>query len=151
MRLAEALQERADLNRKIEQLKYRLENNVLVQEGETTAEDPAMLKRELENAIERLYYLISRINLTNSTVKINDMTLTEMIAKKDTMMLKMRVYRDIVDTSSRATYRARGTEIKIRPTIEVSAWQSQLNVLAMQIRLLDNRLQECNWNTDLIE
>ncbi len=33
MKLAEALQERADLNRKIEQLKSRLNNNVLVQEG----------------------------------------------------------------------------------------------------------------------
>ncbi len=35
MKLAEALQERADLNRKIEQLKSRLNNNVLVQEGGT--------------------------------------------------------------------------------------------------------------------
>ena len=37
MKLAEALQERADLNRKIEQLQDRLSNNVLVQEGEQTA------------------------------------------------------------------------------------------------------------------
>ena len=33
MKLAEALQERADLNRKIEQLKSRLNNNVLVHDG----------------------------------------------------------------------------------------------------------------------
>ena len=33
MKLAEALQERADLNRRIEQLRDRLENNALVQEG----------------------------------------------------------------------------------------------------------------------
>ena len=44
MKLAEALQERADLNRKIEQLQDRLSNNVLVQEGEQTAEDPEKLK-----------------------------------------------------------------------------------------------------------
>lgn len=44
MKLAEALQERADLNRKIEQLKSRLNNNVLVQEGEQTAESPEQLK-----------------------------------------------------------------------------------------------------------
>ena len=31
MRLAESLQERADLNRKIEQLRMRIQNNVLVQ------------------------------------------------------------------------------------------------------------------------
>ena len=38
MKLAEALQERADINRNIEQLKKRLNNNVLVQEGEQTAD-----------------------------------------------------------------------------------------------------------------
>ena len=33
MKLAEALQERADLNRTIQQLKERLDNNVLVPDG----------------------------------------------------------------------------------------------------------------------
>ena len=45
MKLAEALQERADLNRRIEQLRYRLGNNALMQEGEKPAEDPAALLR----------------------------------------------------------------------------------------------------------
>ena len=49
MKLAEALQERADLNRNIEQLQSRLNNNVLVQEGEEPAEDPQKLKEMLEN------------------------------------------------------------------------------------------------------
>ena len=48
MKLAEALQERADINRNIEQLKYRLNNNVLVQEGEKPAENPEKLKLELD-------------------------------------------------------------------------------------------------------
>ncbi len=54
MKLAEALQERADLNRNIEQLKNRLNNNVLVQEGEAPAEDPETLKRALDASLERL-------------------------------------------------------------------------------------------------
>lgn len=58
MKLAEVLQERADINRKIEQLKDRLKNNVLVQEGEKTAEEPEKLKQELDRAVERLEYLI---------------------------------------------------------------------------------------------
>ena len=41
MKLAEALQERADLNRKIEELRRRLANVILVQEGEEPAEEPA--------------------------------------------------------------------------------------------------------------
>lgn len=54
MKLAEALQERADLNRNIEQLRKRLNSNVLVQEGERTAEEPERLKRELDASVERL-------------------------------------------------------------------------------------------------
>ena len=48
MKLAEALQERADLNRKIEELRRRLGSNVLTQEGEPPAEDPAALLAELD-------------------------------------------------------------------------------------------------------
>ena len=45
MKLAEALQERADLNRRIEQLRARIQTNALVQEGEKPAEDPQKLIR----------------------------------------------------------------------------------------------------------
>lgn len=82
MKLAEALQERADINRKIEQLKVRLNNNVLVQEGEKTAEDPDQLKQELDRSIERLAYLMARINKTNCETEIDGQTLTEIIARK---------------------------------------------------------------------
>ena len=57
MRLAVALQERADLNIKIDDLKDRLERNVLVQEGEEPTEEPMALKKELDSCIERLSYL----------------------------------------------------------------------------------------------
>ena len=53
MKLAEALQERADLNRQIEQLKARLYNNALVQEGEAPAEDPNELLAQLDRSTAR--------------------------------------------------------------------------------------------------
>ena len=103
MKLAEALQERADINRNIEQLKKRLNNNVLVQEGEQTAEDPEKLKQELDNSLERLTYLIAHINQTNCETKIDGETLTELIAKKDTLLLKLSVYKDIVYSGSQTS------------------------------------------------
>ena len=48
MKLAEALQERADLNRRIQQLQQRLNNNAIVQEGEAPVEEPQALLTELE-------------------------------------------------------------------------------------------------------
>ena len=151
MKLAEALQERADLNRNIEQLKSRLENNVLVQEGETPAEAPETLKRKLDAAVARLSYLISRINLTNSRVEVDGQTLTELIARKDALSLKIHVYRDVVCAGSQTSYRARNTEIKIKSAIVVADWQAEIDKMAKELRLLDNKLQENNWKTELIE
>ena len=150
MKLAEALQERADINRNIEQLKKRLNNNVLVQEGEQTAEDPEKLKQELDNSLERLTYLIAHINQTNCETKIDGETLTELIAKNDPLLLKLSVYKDIVYSGSQTSYRARNTEIKIKSAISVSGWQTEIDRLSKELRLLDNKLQETNWNTDLI-
>ena len=72
MKLAEALQERADLNRNIEQLKERLTHNALVQDGEQPAENPEKLKQELVTSISRLSYLISHINETNCNTFVED-------------------------------------------------------------------------------
>ncbi len=150
MKLAEALQERADVNRNIEQLSERLELNVLVQEGEQTVEDPIKLKKELDSSIERLAYLIFHINLTNSTIKIGDKTITELIAEKDALNLKISTYKDIVDAASRTTHRARNSEIRILAAINVSKWQAEIDKMSKELRLLDNKLQETNWSTDLI-
>ncbi len=151
MKLAEALQERADLNRNIEQLKNRLTNNVLVQEGETTAENPEKLKQELDKALARLAELIARINHTNCAARVEGQTLTELIAKKDALSLQIHLYKDIVYAASQTAYRARNTEIKIRPAIAVVDWQAQIDAMAQELRLLDNKLQQTNWQTELLE
>jgi hypothetical protein len=52
MKLAEALILRADLQKRIEQLKQRILNNVMVQEGDEPAEDPSQLLRELDALIQ---------------------------------------------------------------------------------------------------
>lgn len=151
MKLAEALQERADLNRNIEQLQSRLNNNVLVQEGEEPAEDPQKLKEMLDESIARLAYLIKCINQTNCQTIIDGKSLTELIAQKDALSLKIHAYKDIVYTAAQSVYRARNTEIKIKQAINVASWQAEIDQMAKNLRLLDNKLQENNWQTDLIE
>lgn len=151
MKLAEALQERADINRNIEQLKNRLDHNALVQEGEKTAEDPEKLKKELDASLERLAYLIAHINKTNCETTVDGRTLTEIIAEKDALFLKLHVYKEVVYTASQTSYRARNAEIKIKSAISVVDWQAEIDRMAKAWRLLDNKLQESNWNTDLIE
>ena len=149
MKLAEALQARADLNTKISQLRSRITNNALVQEGEKPAEDPKDLVNELEKALGDLVNLIARINLTNSTTVVDKKTLTEWIAARDVLTTKLGIYRDLVNEASSLTYRARGTEIKIKSMIDVAAMQKEVDAMAKQLRLIDNRIQETNWKTEL--
>ena len=151
MKLAEALQERADLNRKIEELRRRLANVILVQEGEEPAEEPAELLKELNAAIARLEYLMAAINLTNCRTKANGMTLTALIARKDALMVKLSSYRDLVYSASQNTNRARGTEIKVKSLLKAGDLQKVADQIAKEVRDLDNLLQETNWKTKLIE
>ena len=151
MKLAEALQERADLNRRIEQLRYRLNNNVLVQEGEKPLEDPAALLEELESSFTRLEWLIARINLTNCAVKVEGRSLTELIARRDVLSLRAGAYRRLVGEASQNTHRATRTEIKILSAVDVPALQRQADDASRELRLLDNTLQATNWTADLME
>lgn len=151
MKLAEALQERADLNRRIEQLRYRLNNNVLVQEGEKPLEDPAALLEELESSFTRLEWLIARINLTNCAVKVEGRSLTELIARRDVLSLRAEAYRRLVEEASQNTHRATRTEIKILSAVDVPALQRQADDAPRELRLLDNTLQATNWTADLME
>ena len=151
MKLAEALQERADLNRRIEQLRYRLSNNVLVQEGEKPLEDPAALLEELESSFTRLEWLIARINLTNCAVKVEGRSLTELIARRDVLSLRAEAYRRLVEEASQNTHRATRTEIKILSAVNGPALQRQADDASRELRLLDNTLQATNWTADLME
>ena len=55
MKLATALSERADLQRRIAELGGRLNNNAKVQDGEEPAEDPKELLKELDKDYEDLH------------------------------------------------------------------------------------------------
>ena len=151
MKLAEALQERADLNRRIDDLRRRLGNSILTQEGEAPAEDPAELLKELDAATARLETLMAQINLTNCRTKTGGMTLTELIAKKDALTLRLSAYRDLVYTAGQSANRARGTEIRVVAVLKASELQKQADEMAKEIRRLDNLLQETNWKVKLAE
>ena len=80
MKLATALSERADIQRRISELGGRLNNNAKIQEGEKPSEDPKALLAELDECIKRLEELIARINKTNNETKSGNKTITDLIA-----------------------------------------------------------------------
>lgn len=81
MKLAEALSERADIQKRMQQLCARLRRNALVQEGEKPAEDPHALLEEYGRLCERYEELIRRTNLTNAATTDGGETLTALLAR----------------------------------------------------------------------
>ena len=150
MKLALALSERADLQRRILELKERLENNAQVQEGEQPSEDPLALIAELNENFVRLEELISRINHTNNETKYQGATLSDLIAKRDCLKQKIDIMRSFLNVASDKISRYSQTEIKILSTVSVSEFQKNMDKLSKELRETDEKIQELNWLTELI-
>ncbi|MBQ6240961.1 MAG: DIP1984 family protein [Firmicutes bacterium] len=150
MKLATALSERADLQRRISELSVRLNNNAKVQEGEKPAEDPKELLKELDECINRLENLIARINRTNNETVSEGVTITDLIAHRDCLKERIRIMREFLNTSSERIQRYSKTEIKILSTISVADLRKQVDAYAKELREVDERIQGLNWTTELI-
>ncbi len=152
MKLAVALQERNDLNKKIVQLNYRLELNAVVQDGEKTGENPEELLEELNECYRNLEDLIGRINKTNcqTITSHNNLSLTELIAKKDVLIQKINSYRSLADTASNLVTRVSRSEIKILSNVDVKKIQKDIDKMSKELRLVENTIEETNWQIELI-
>jgi hypothetical protein len=151
MKIAEALILRADIQKRIAQLKTRLNNNAKVQENEEPAENPELLLTELENLISQLNDLIVKINRTNTLSKIDGISLVELIAKKDTLSQKAGILREFIEIASQKVNLYSTTEIKVFSTVNVSELQKKLDKLSKEIRETDTKLQQANWTIELVE
>ncbi len=150
MKLAAALMRRADLQSQINELQVRLNNNARVQEGEQPAEAPADLLAALDTAIAALEQLIAQINLTNAQTVSDGKTITEWIAHRDVLLMKSRILRGFLDEASTLAPRYSKTEIRMESAVNVRVLQKDLDDVAKEIRLTEERLQELNWTTELL-
>lgn len=101
MKLAEALAERADATRRVEQLRARVVSNARYQEGESPAEDATQLLADAGEALDTLESLIRRINRTNAAVDMGpDGTLTDALARRDVLRLRHSVVTSAADAAA---------------------------------------------------
>lgn len=150
MKLASALVERSDLQRKISELSNRLNTNAKVQEGEEPAEKPEELLEELDSVMTRLEELVTKINLTNSSVVVEGKTLTEWLAKRDYLKQRIGLLRGFLNSASEKIDRYSRAEIKIVSTVNVKALQKDVDALSKTLRETDEKIQEINWTTELL-
>lgn len=152
MKLAEALAERKTAQDKIAELNTRLQRVAIVQQGDTPAEDPAALLRELDETAQRLEYLIRAINRTNLQAELPDTrSMTDALAHRDVLKLEIGVYEALLQTIGGQQFRRRSSEIKFMPTVDAAVVQRTRDHLSRQYRELDVAIQATNWTTDLQE
>lgn len=149
MKLATALSERADLQKKLSELGIRLNQNAKVQEGEEPSEAPEDLIAELDRIVGRLEELIAKINLTNSSTVHDGRTITELLAHRDCLKSKIQIMRNFLDNASSRVNRMTHSEIKIMSTVPVSEMQKKVDALSKELRECDELIQELNWTTEL--
>ena len=151
MKLAEALAERAALSTRLAQLAQRAAQHARVQEGEPPVEDPNALLAEHDRVAAALTDLIARINRTNLQATIADgTTLTDALAQRDVLRLRVQAYTQAADAGAARADRYSQSEIRYVSAIDVAAVRAQADALSQTWRELDVRIQEANWQSDLI-
>lgn len=155
MKLAEALIQRADTQKRIHELRQRLARNARVQEGDQPAEEPQELLEEVERLTETLIALIQRINRTNAASEFaSGKTISDALAERDILALRQKVYRDLADAAASSgpdRFRWTRSEIKFQSSVNVAEIQRQADVLSRRYRELDTQLQALNWEVELLE
>ncbi|MBK3544264.1 DIP1984 family protein [Streptomyces sp. MBT60] len=156
MKLAEALAERAEATRRVEQLRARVVGSARYQEGETPAEDAAQLLAEAGEVLSALESLIRRINRTNATVETaSGGTLTDALARRDVLRLRHSVVTAAADAAAGSGERGYGrqlrSELLMLSALPVAELRVQADVLAREIREVDVMIQRTNWEVDLLD
>lgn len=150
IKLAEALSQRKDLQKRIEQLKDRIKASVKVQEGDAPLEDPKELAEEMDRCLKRLEWLIYHINITNTQTQVEGKSLTELMAKKEVLPKCIEAKREIVNHASELFDRYSRNEIKYVITIDIKASRKELDNYSQELRELDMKIQSANYSTDLL-
>jgi hypothetical protein len=153
MKLAEALAPRADRRRRVDQLRGRIVGSATHQEGTEPAEDASALLRESDEVLDELESLIRRINRTNSTTDLDaDGTLTDALARRDALRLRHSVLVAAADAASgHGGYRQLRSELRQLSALPVADLRGRADQVAREVRELDTRIQQANWNVELID
>lgn len=151
MKLGEALSLRARQAQKLNDLRERIVRNALVQEGEKPAENAFELLDEFADESVAHAKLLSRIGRTNASVSMPPGTLADELHARE----HLRRLRGLYEAAAKAatpgnTPRYMRSELKYVALLDVPDLRVQIEKFDQQIREIDARVQEINWQTELL-
>lgn len=158
MLLAEALRERADAKRQLNQLRERIAASARHTEGEEPTEDATVLLADAEGLIDRQADRITAINRANlATVLQDGRTLTQALADRDALRARFQLLTGAADSAAGGgrgmgwLARTGRQELRTFATLDVTALRRRADEIAAQIRALDIAIERLNVTTELDE
>lgn len=152
MKLAEALINRGDLQKRIEQLRSRITASARYQEGEEPAEDAEALLAEALSLQEALEQVVVAVNLTNTATILDDgRTMTEALAHREMLRSRHALLVQAADASAgfEGGYRQLRSELRQLSALPTARIRQQADDVARRLREVDVLIQQANWEADL--
>lgn len=152
MKLGEALSLRARQAQKLNDLRGRVKQNAVSQEGTTPAEPIVGLMSEYLEVSEEHRHLLVRIAMTNVSTDVDGVSLLALLQSREALIRERNLYNlaAAAGTLSDSSYRYMRSELKYESQVDVGSFRQHEDDLNEQIRQLDAQIQAVNWATDLI-
>ena len=101
------------------------------------------------NRVRRRMRELYRTN--DRTAAEGEKTLSDLLARRDCCRGQLGIWRNFLSCASATVSRRTVGEIKIRSAVPVKDFQKQVDQGAKELRQLEERIQELNWTTELLE
>ena len=151
MKLAEALMERAAMQKRLGELRDRIAETTKTGEGQAPPEDSEPLLREAMGIMDDVGALMVRINRSNNVAKLDDgRPLAEAITERDSIIAKQKLLRDAAISTRRPDNRW-GHLAREQIVVDVKKLYKQADDLGERARKLNMRIQLVNWSFDLVD
>lgn len=150
MKLGEALLKKDEYIKKIDNLKKRVKNNILINEDNENNEEPNDLIKEYIKVNNELSDLIMKINNKEHSAKLEiGVSISEAINIRDKLSREIDIYKTILKEVNSKSYREAKNENKMTVLINVKEIQNEFDKLSKAYNDIDIMIQSSNWNTDL--
>ncbi|OEJ15306.1 hypothetical protein BFL38_13465 [Brachyspira hampsonii] len=150
MKLGEALLKKDEYIKKIDNLKKRVKNNVVVKEDNENNEDPNDLIKEYIETNNELSDLIVKISNKEHTTKLEiGVSISEAIDIRDKLSREMDIYKSVLKEVNSKDFRTAKNEVKMTVLVNVKEMQKEFDKLSKAFNDIDIMIQSANWNTDL--
>ena len=155
MKLGELLSIRADLQKRMHQVKELLLENATLQEGDSPTVDPTALLSQYRDLSAEHEQVVRRINRTNVGAMITtggaSMTLADAVVRRERIAKHAGVLRELTQRAMPGRSRWLRTEVKHVPAFDVASIVSAADTLSREHRELDTLIQKANWEVDVAE